>query len=271
MRLANLTTPMADYLVPPAELIDEGVVVENVLLRVEIPLATEPVRLAMKDLVYLEGAMRAEREGYDGVLLNTVADYGIGLMRSVVGIPVVGAGEAAIRTALAIMSPFSIVTVWPRSTAVYYERILDDTASRDRLASVRFVLEEDELGPLGGGAGVMASVHEPTSSVADRVMRVARDAVDHDGARVIVLGCSCMTALAKPMERELGVPVIDPLEAGFLEVQRAARAADGRVVPAVEDDTAARIDAMVAAWEVMGESTRMVWVDDCGDVCATVA
>ena len=44
-------------------------------------LATDPVRLVMKDLVHLKGALRAERGGFDVVFLNMVADDGIDLMR----------------------------------------------------------------------------------------------------------------------------------------------------------------------------------------------
>lgn len=271
MRIANVTTPSADYLVPAPELVREGNVVENLYVRCEIPLATDPVRLAIKDLVYLDAALRAEREGFDGIFVNTVADYGIDLMRAAVGIPVVGAGEAAIRAASTAASSFSIVTVWPSSTAMYYDRVLASTQSRSTLRSLRFVLDERELGPLGGGAGVMASVHESSSAVSERVLRVARDAVERDGAESIVLGCTCMTALAESMSQALAVVVVDPLSAGFLEIQAMDRVESSARVAGISEDTAARVSGMVDLWEEMGGSVTSAWADDCGDVCAVVA
>lgn len=115
----------------------------------------------------------------------------------------------------------------------------------------------------------MAAVHDAGSSVAERVLQVARSAVEQDGADSIVLGCSCMTRLTEGLQSALDVPVIDPLLAGFAATQRAADAPREPLV--VNQDTRDRIHAAVDVWAAMGDSTSTAWVDDCGDVCATVA
>jgi allantoin racemase len=42
------------------------------------------------------------------------------------------------------------------------------------------------------------------------ILAEARKAVEEDGADVIVLGCGALFGLAQQLQKELGVPVIDP-------------------------------------------------------------
>lgn len=270
MRIANLTRPSSDYLIPPDWAVRPGSTVDNVLVRVEVPLATDPLRLTLKDLVYVEAGLRAEADRYDAVFVNTVADYGVELLRASARVPVVGAGEAGIGAALDRAPSFAVVTVWPSSTQIYYDRVYAATGTATQCRSTRFVLDEEELPRLGGGEGVMASVREVSSPVAERVLRVARDAIEKDGAEAIVLGCTCMTALATPLGEQLPVPVIDPLSAGVMLAQeRVAAGAPG--LGGVSADSRDRVSAAVAAWEQMGASLPPGWGDHCGEVCATVA
>lgn len=46
--------------------------------------------------------------------------------------------------------------------------------------------------------------------VVERLLRVGRTAVEEDGAEVLILGCAGLGDLAPRVQRELGVPVIDP-------------------------------------------------------------
>lgn len=134
---------------------------------------------------------------------------------------------------------------------------------------MRFVLDEQELSDMVGGPGVLQVVRDPATLVAERILAVARDAVENDGAESIVLGCSCMTKLTPMLQEALPVPVVDPRRAGFL----AAIAAVDEPSRGVEviPDTWARITAAVDVWAEMGDSITSAWADDCGDVCATVA
>lgn len=141
MRIAHLTPASAGYLIPGPEQCPPGTTVENVFVRVEVPLATDPARLTLKDLVYVDAAVAAEAEGFDAIFVNTVADYGVGLIRGTVDVPTVGAGEAGIAAALAVAPTFSIVTVWPASTQIYYDRVFAATGTGDRCRSTRFVLD----------------------------------------------------------------------------------------------------------------------------------
>ncbi|TYL55506.1 hypothetical protein FXB39_04010 [Nocardioides sp. BGMRC 2183] len=265
MRIAHISPPSATYLSPEADQIPAGVTVEDVLVRVEVPLATDPARLTMKDLVYLDAAITAEKGGFDSIFVNTVADYGVDLIRGTVDVPVTGAGEAGIAAALDRAPTFAIVTVWPSSTQIYYDRVLAATSTAGRCTSVRFVLEESELAEHGGGAGVMAAVDTPDSPTAERVLGVARRAVA-DGAASIVLGCSCMSRLTPSLQAALPVPVIDPRAAGFAASVAAVRTDQAPVIP--NRDTVARVIAAVDVWAELGDSVAGGWAEECGDACA---
>ncbi len=43
----------------------------------------------------------------------------------------------------------------------------------------------------------------------EKYLQTARLAIEEDRAEVIVLGCAAMTGLDKPLQKKLGVPVLD--------------------------------------------------------------
>ena len=45
-----------------------------------------------------------------------------------------------------------------------------------------------------------------------RVLQVARELVEKDAADVLLLGCAGMTRHRLPLEQDLAVPVIDPVQ-----------------------------------------------------------
>jgi allantoin racemase len=278
MRIANIVSPGAEYLQPdPAELAP-GVTSEVVVTRMDVPMASDPLRLALKDLVYVEAAVRAERAGCDAIFVNTVADYGLPLIRSAVSIPVAGAGESAIAEALGLGGTFAIVTVWPSSTRIYYDRVLRDTGSREQCHSIRYVLEEAELGQLGGGRDVMLQAGKRESSVADRVLRACKDAAA-TGASAVILGCTCMTGLVGWLRANLEVAVVSPLHTGIGSAQAAVadNAARGdTTLPGPAADSVARVLAAVGAMAPMGASVTSAWAataaePECGDTCAAIS
>lgn len=63
----------------------------------------------MHTLQILEHVIQAEREGYDGFLLNTMPDPGLQEARTLVDIPVVGYGFSAMHTAAYLGQRFGVV------------------------------------------------------------------------------------------------------------------------------------------------------------------
>jgi allantoin racemase len=272
MRIANIVSPGAEYLQPSAGDIAPDAASQPVVIAMEIPMATDPLRLALKDLIYVEAAVRAERLGYDAVFVNTVADYGLPLMREAVSIPVVGAGEVGLRTAAEGGRPFAIVTVWPSITRPSYDRVLRDTGLAAQCREIRYVLEEPELATLGGGRAVMDAVDRPGTEVAHRVRRSCIQA-EAAGAQAIVLGCTCMAALTEWLQEAASIPVVNPLREGHRAAEQAVRTA-GPKPHEPNPDSVARLLAAVAAMTPLGASFPANWVAtgdaECGDVCAVL-
>jgi len=273
MRIANIVSPGAEYLQPAAADVAPDAVSELVVIALEIPMATDPLRLGLKDLVYVEAAVRAERLGCDAVFVNTVADYGLPLMREAVSIPVVGAGEVGLRTAANGGRSFAIVTVWPSITQPSYDRVLRDTGLGAQCREIRYVLEEPELATLGGGRAVMDAVDRPGSDVAHRVRHSCVQA-EAAGAQAIVLGCTCMAALTEWLQEAVQIPIVNPLREGHRAAEQAVRVGRPRT-HTPNPDSVERLLAAVAAMTPMGASLPANWVAggdaECGDVCAAIA
>ena len=277
MRIANIVSPGAEYLQPAAADIAADATSELVVIALEIPLAVDPLRLGLKDMIYVEAAIRAERLGFDAVFVNTVADYGLPLMREAVSVPVVGAGEVGMRIAAEGGRPFAIVTVWPSITQISYDHVLRETGLAAQCREIRYVLEEPELAELGGGRAVMDAVDTPGTEVAHRV-RASCVQAEAAGAEAIVLGCTCMAALTSWLSEAVSIPVINPLREGHRAAEAAARAvARGeRTRHEPNRDSVARLLAAVEAMAPLGASLPSNWERsatadaECGDVCATL-
>lgn len=83
----------------PAELanvVDQGTHLALYSSRISI-FAYTPVEFAIQQLNYLNTGLRAAADGCDAIVYVSMADYGIAALRSAVSVPVIGAGEAALK------------------------------------------------------------------------------------------------------------------------------------------------------------------------------
>ena len=157
---------------------------------------------------------RAEKEGFDGVLISCFGDPGLKPARELVGIPVVGTAEAGMLFATALAQRFSVVTILPNIVPLIFDlaRVL---GVREKLASVRDI-------------GVCVASIEGARESGEGVKRICEEAtkaIEDDGAQAIVLGGTCMTAVGPSVhdllveKRGYNVPIVDPVGAPvkFLE------------------------------------------------------
>jgi allantoin racemase len=114
--------------------------------------------------------------------------------------------------ALPFGARFSIVTTSPRWEPLLNEglKLLGVEA---RCASVR-----------SSGLAVLDLDRLPADQVCTRLAEEARLAVEVDGAEVILLGCAGMAGLQESVASAAGVPVVDAVWAGVIEVGALARA-----------------------------------------------
>jgi len=149
----------------------------------------------------LDEIKKAEKEGYHAVTIDCAMDPSPRAVKEITRLPVVIGGEASRALALLLGDRFSVITVLP-NTAKVIEANIVASGLESRCASVRSaeipVLELNNYG-----------------KTKRRLLVEAKKAIQEDGAEVIVLGCTGMAKLAKELQSELGVPVVEPATAAI--------------------------------------------------------
>lgn len=137
----------------------------------------------------------------DAYVLGCFSDPGIATVRGATRRPVVGIAEAAYLAALGLGKRFGIVSMGPSSIARHL-RYLQGLQLDGRLAGDRSI---DMTVPQ-----LMAT------DVVETVTRVGRLLRDEDGADVVILGCAGLGGYRPALQAALGLPVVDPVQAGAM-------------------------------------------------------
>ncbi|MGE3911983.1 MAG: aspartate/glutamate racemase family protein, partial [Chloroflexota bacterium] len=139
----------------------------------------------------------ASSRGYDAVVIACFSDPGLDAAREMTDLPVVGIQDAAMHLAAQIGYRFSVLTTLAHRAPVRERAALLAGLDR-RLASCR-VLDLPVLETVLNREQVLR-----------KVVRIGRQAVEEDGAEVLILGCAGLGDLAWRAADEIGVPVVDP-------------------------------------------------------------
>jgi len=150
-----------------------------------------------------------KREPADAYVIACYSDPGLHSAREVTDKPVLGISECGLLTACTMGERFGVVSILAGSIPRHL-RAVRQMGLWDRMAGDRAL-----------GLGVVELADR--ARVFDRMVAIARDLRDQDGADVLVLGCAGMAYLRVDLEREAGIPVVDPTQA-------AANMALGRVL-----------------------------------------
>ena len=145
----------------------------------------------------LELVKKANREGYDAVILACFSDPGLEAAKEISEIPVIGIEESTLHVAAMLGARFSIMT--PRRQRVANRKEHVHMRGMDHfLASVRSL----DLS--------VAETDADPQKTKKRVLEVSKAAAEEDGAEVIILGCAGMAGYAQELESKLEVKVLDP-------------------------------------------------------------
>ncbi len=144
----------------------------------------------------LEEIRSGERDGCDGYVVACFGDPGLLAAREAARGPVLGIAEAAMRAASFLSTSFSVVTTLGR-TRIIAEHLLRNYGLEHQCRRVRAT----ELAVL--------ELDDPASDARAKILDECRRALAEDGSGAIVLGCAGMADLARDLQGELGVPVID--------------------------------------------------------------
>ena len=150
----------------------------------------------------LELVRRANEEGYDAIVLACFSDPSLDAAKEVSDVPVIGMEEATLHVAAMLGHKFSIMTSLSRRVPIREVHI--------RLRG----LEHAFASALPMDMAVL-EIDDNPAKAKERILELARRAVQEDGAEVIVLGCAGLVGYGLDIERELGVVVLDPTLVAF--------------------------------------------------------
>ena len=146
-----------------------------------------------------------EEVGADGYVIACFGDPGLDAARELATGPVVGVAEAAMHAASFLGRGFSVVTTLAR------------TCGRAWDLADRYGMRQFCLGVHACDIPVLELDGNPAA--VKTITEACRTALDTDGSDAIVLGCAGMSTLCAEISAELGVPVVDGVQAALLTVQ----------------------------------------------------
>jgi len=150
----------------------------------------------------LEVVKEAEAQGYDAVVLAAFCDPGIEALKEISSIPVYGLEEASFSVALLLGNRFGILTEKKSKEAVKAREVRKH-GLESRFASVRAL-----------NMGVLEIAADPQRAK-QTAIGLARRMMEEDGAEVIIMGCASMAGYSQDLERELNIPILDPVAVTF--------------------------------------------------------
>ena len=150
----------------------------------------------------IEAILEADPKKFDAIVIGCFYDPGLRELRELLEIPVIGVGEATLHMANMLTADKFSILVGRRKWIPKMQDNARNFGFDSRIASWR------ELG---------LSVHEMGNhrKTKKAILREAKAAISEDRAEVICLGCTGMVGLANEIQKEIKVPVLDPVVMGI--------------------------------------------------------
>jgi allantoin racemase len=146
-----------------------------------------------------------ETAGAQAAIIACFDDTGLDAARAMAAIPVLGICESALSLAAMVAKRFTVVTTMERSRVPIEELV--DRYGMARRAHVR-----------AANISVL-SLEDPNSGARDKLRSEITRAIAEDNAEAIVLGCAGMADLARTLQTEFGMPVIDGVGAAVKQAE----------------------------------------------------
>jgi len=184
------------------------------VVRVTLPRGPEHLEYRYYEALILVDTLHlikeAESQGFDAAIIGCFYDVGLQAAREVAeSMVVVAPCEASVYLAATMGDKFSIIVGRRKWIPEMMENVVR-YGMKDRLASFKSV----DLGVL--------EFHQDEAETSRRFIEAGREAIERDGAEVIILGCTATSGFYRELQAELGVPVIDSTIAAFKTAEFAA-------------------------------------------------
>jgi Asp/Glu/hydantoin racemase len=138
----------------------------------------------------------------DGVVVAAFGDPGMPALKELVDVPVIGITEAALCAAALQGQRFSIIAISDRIQAWYLDCV-ERFGFGGRLASIRSINQS------------LNSIGSVQADFKETLLALSRQAVAEDGADVVILAGAPLAGLARELEGQIPVPVVDGISAGI--------------------------------------------------------
>jgi Asp/Glu/hydantoin racemase len=143
--------------------------------------------------------VRANERRYAAFVIACYSDPGLHSAREVTKKPVLGIAECGILTALTLGHRFGVIAILKQSIPRHL-RYVGALGVNERFA-----------GELPVGLGI-AEISDEAKAFG-RMVEVGKALRDQRGADVVVMGCAGMARYRRPLQDEIGVPVVEPTQA----------------------------------------------------------
>jgi allantoin racemase len=143
--------------------------------------------------------IKKKENQYSAFVIACYSDPGLHSVREATKKPVLGISECGILTALTLGQKFGVIAILKQSIPRHL-RYVGAMGVSDRLA-----------GELPVGLRVVELSDEKKTF--RRMVEVGKALRDTHGANVVVMGCAGMARYRKPLQDELGIPVVEPTQA----------------------------------------------------------
>lgn len=138
------------------------------------------------------------KDKIDGTVIACYGDPGLYSLKEVFDFPIIGEAEASLSIASLLGHKFSILSALKKATPMF-ENMVNQYGFSDKLASI----EPIELPVL--------ELKKDEDKTIKKLIEVGERARDV-GAEVLILGCSGMSRFKSEVEKDIGLPVIDPVK-----------------------------------------------------------
>ena len=136
---------------------------------------------------------------YSAFVIACYSDPGLHSLREATRKPVLGISECGILTALTLGQKFGVIAILKQSIPRHL-RYVGALGVTERLAA-----------ELPVGIPVVELSNEKKTF--GRMVEVGKELRDRHGADVVVMGCAGMARYRKPLQEEIGIPVVEPTQA----------------------------------------------------------
>jgi len=174
----------------------------------------------------VDAAKKAEKEGYDGIIIYCFSNPALYAVREAIKIPVIGIGEAAHIFGMVVGERIGIISTVENSVPRHWRKakILGTISKLKAIKPLNLpVLEYNDKEKIMERVKKVATEFNDKEKIMERVKKVATELIEKEKVDTIILGCGSMLGIKKELQKTFSVPIIIPGEAAIKLIESMVR------------------------------------------------